>query len=864
MPRPTPDSAPATPVATYRLQLRPEFGFEAAAEVADYLEELGISHVYFSPYLQAAPGSTHGYDVVNHARVSSELGGPESHDRLCQALRRHHLGHVIDLVPNHMSIASAANRWWWDVLERGPASAHASTFDIDWHHPEPSLRGKVVLPVLGDHLYRVVEQGEVRVQRSGTQIELRLYGRPLPLAAESVVNLVGDAAAQAGARENSTDVETLIQRAEQDPAIARALDEALDRVNDQPAALHRVLSAQHYRLTYWRSARSELNYRRFFDINELAGIRTELERVFRDTHALPLEWLQRGVVDGVRVDHPDGLFDPRAYFERLRVHAPQAWIVAEKILEPGERLCSDWPIDGTTGYDFLNVVGGLFVDASAEPAMTRIYREFSGETEDFHELVRSCKRQVLDELLLSDLNRLSRKVYAWCTEDRTHGDLTRQDIHAGLRDVIAALPVYRTYLRRGERARAEDVQSVEHAIRVAQQDHPQLDPQLMLVLGQLLAGEILGERAADVVGLFQQVSGPAMAKGLEDTAFYRHARLVCLNEVGGDPSRFGVSVDEFHRFCEELQRNWPATLLATSTHDTKRSEDVRCRIALLTQIPDEWEAAVRRWSELAQPFRTGDWPDRLTEYLCWQTLVGAWPIDGARLTGYLEKAVREAKRHTSWTDQNTAYENAVRDFALGVLGHAELRQQIERFVQRISGAARDTSLAQLLLKLTAPGIPDVYQGTELWDLSLTDPDNRRAVDFVARRGLLHQLLGLSAAATLQRSNEGLPKLFLLHRALRLRHRQRECFGRESSYRALTVSGKLRDRVVAFARAERVVTVVPRLVLGVDGQWEDTGVVLPPGKFSNVLAPGAPLQGDAPVARLFADFPVALLEEVSSP
>jgi (1->4)-alpha-D-glucan 1-alpha-D-glucosylmutase len=865
MAHPTPGSDRTTPVATYRLQLRREFGFDAAASLLDYLAELGISHVYFSPYLQAAPGSTHGYDVVDHTRVNSELGGPEAHGRLCQALRLHHLGHVIDLVPNHMSIVSAENRAWWDVLEHGPTSAHASTFDIDWAHPEPSLHGKVVLPILGDHLCRVVEQGDVTVQRKGARVELSVYDRPLPLAPESVASLVGDVATHEGTGSDSASVQVLLQRAERDPDLARALDETFDRVNAHSEALHEVLSAQHYRLEYWRTARLKLNYRRFFDINELAAIRTESESVFRDTHALPVDWVQRGVVDGVRVDHPDGLLDPGAYFARLRAQAPHTWIVAEKILEPGEQLCPDWPIDGTTGYDFLNVVGGLFVDPSAEPAMTRIYREFTGEPEqDFHRLVRSCKRQVLDELLFSDLDRLSRMVYALCAEDRTHGDFTFQDVRAGLREVIAALPVYRTYVRRGKQVRTEDVQAIDGAIRMAQRDHPRLDSQLMLLLNRLLTGTLEGKRAADLVGLFQQVSGPAMAKGLEDTAFYRHARLVCLNEVGGDPSRFGVSVDEFHRFCEELQQKWPATLLATSTHDTKRSEDVRCRIALLSQIPGEWQAAVRRWSELSRPFRMGDWPDRLTEYLCWQTLVGAWPIDEPRLAGYLEKAVREAKLHTSWIDQDAAYENAVRGFARGVLGHAELRQQIEDFVEQISGPAQDTSLAQLLLKLTAPGIPDVYQGTELWDLSLTDPDNRRAVDFASRRRLLGELPGLSATATLQRSDEGLPKLFLLHRTLRLRHQRHDCFGRESSYRALTVSGKRRTHVVAFARADRIVTVVPRLVLGIDGKWADTSVTLPSGRFSNVLTSGELWQGEVPVAKLFADFPVALLQEMTSP
>ena len=876
------------PVATYRLQLRPGFGFDHAAALCDYLAELGISHAYFSPYLQAALGSTHGYDVSDYSRVNDELGGSQGHARLCASLREHNLGQIIDVVPNHMSIASRDNKWWWDVLENGQASPYAGYFDVDWKAPNELQRNKVLMPILGDHYGRVLEAGEIQVAREGASFFVRVHERLLPVAPPSLERILARAGSLCESDEldffahtlrslgasHYNDRESRMRRhrhkrvigdlllrlLNEQPRVAHAVDRALGELNADVEQLDVLLDRQNYRLAFWRTARHDLDYRRFFDINELAALRVGAERVFRDSHALVLKWLEEGLVDGVRVDHPDGMRDPEKYFRRLRSAAGRAWVVVEKILAFGEELPAQWPVDGTTGYDFLQIANQLFVASENEAAMTRLYRDLTGdETADFNQLARSMKRQMLEDLLGADLYRLSRAFHAVCALHRRHRDFTLQDLREALREVAACLPVYRSYVRPGQHASSIDEAHIAEAIRQAKIDRPHLDLELLSFLREVLTGRIEGEMEWDLVARFQQLSAPAMAKGVEDTALYRYHRLVSLNEVGCDPARFGIEVDDFHQFCAHVQRRHPRTMLSTSTHDTKRSEDVRTRIAMLSQIPDEWEAAVTRWFTMTEPHRTEGLPDRHIEYLFWQTLVGTWPITADRVSAYLRKACRESKLHTTWTRVNEAYETALEFFTRQVLQDERLMADFESFVARVIPAGREASLAQTLLKLTAPGVPDLYQGNELWDHSLVDPDNRRAVDFETRRRLLAQAARLDPSNVNPHGDDGLSKLWLIQRTLRLRAEHRGCFGPTGTYAPLYVAGPEAANVVAFARGGRIVSIVPRRFFRKDDSWNETVVSLPEGQFEEVLSThGALLEGTVVVGELLARYPVALL------
>jgi (1->4)-alpha-D-glucan 1-alpha-D-glucosylmutase len=667
--------------ATYRVQFHAGFAFADAAAISDYLAELGISHLYCSPYLQAAPNSTHGYDVVNHHKVNQELGGAEGHARLITALKEQSLGQVLDIVPNHMAIAGEANPWWWDVLENGPSSRYAAYFDVEWDPPESKLRNIVLLPVLGDHYGRVLERGEIVVAREGARFIIRYHEHLFPVSPRTLDGIVASAAercrsdvlaftADAFARlppSTATDWMAVYRRhrdkevlrgqldrlCREQPQLAAALDEVMAEINSDVDRLDALLERQNYRLAFWRTAGRDLGYRRFFDINTLVGLRVEDERVFTDTHALIIEWLSKEILDGVRVDHPDGLRDPKEYFERLHKAAPRAWIVAEKILEPGERLPSSWPIAGTTGYDFIYRLNNLFVDPAGEAPLTDFYREFTSEPTDFSAVVYDKKHLIMREILGSDVNRLTALFVEICERNRRHRDYTRHELHEALREVVAWFPVYRTYVRAeaGEVSEA-DARTISETIKKAKVNRTDLDGDLFDFFRDILLLRVRGELESELVMRFQQLTGPVMAKGVEDTAFYCFNRLVSLNEVGGDPGRFGLPQDEFHAACAETQTEWPRSMLASSTHDTKRSEDVRARLNLLSEIPDHWSKAVRRWAELAELYRRDGFPDRNIEYLLYQTLVGAWPIEAERLVAYLEKAAREAKSHTSWTKPN--------------------------------------------------------------------------------------------------------------------------------------------------------------------------------------------------------------------
>jgi (1->4)-alpha-D-glucan 1-alpha-D-glucosylmutase len=882
---------PAEPRATYRVQLHSRFGFDAAAGIAGYLEDLGISHMYCSPYLEAVPGSTHGYDVINHHTVSRDLGGQTAFDRFCLTLGRHHLGQLLDVVANHMAI-HRENRWWWDVLENGPASRYASYFDVDWDPPEAKLRNTVLLPVLGDHYGRILEAGELKIVREGGGFIVR-YGpdEAWPLAPASADGILAAAAERCGSEELAfiadalgrlprptvTDPVALRRRhrdkeilrtqlarlCELDAKVCAAIDAQLITINSSPDALDAVFERQNYRLAFWRAAARDLGYRRFFDINTLVGLRVEDERVFEDTHSVILTWLAEGVIDGVRIDHPDGLLDPADYFRRLREARPAAWILAEKILMRGERFRELWGIAGTTGYDFTNRVTGLFVDPDGEAPLTATYAAFTGVSATWDDVVYEKKQQVMREVLGSDLNRMTALFLSICERHRRMRDYTRHELHDVLREVIACFPIYRTYVRADQGLVSDDdVRYVNEALEHAHARRPDLDPSLIDFLRNILLLRTRGEIETELVMRFQQMTGPAMAKGAEDTAFYCFNRLSALNEVGGEPGAWGVSVDEFHGACLETQARWPKTMLAATTHDTKRSEDVRLRIGLLSEIPECWEKAVARWSALNDRYRTNGTPDRNMEYLYYQTLVGAWPIEAERMTAYLEKASREAKTHTSWTSPNRAYDEGLRRFVEGSLADAELRRQVQDFVDPLIAPARVTSLAQTLLRLTCPGVPDIYQGAELWTGSLVDPDNRRPVDYEERRRLLAALPHATPEAILERMEEGLPKLWVIRQALHLRRGHPEPFGVKGEYTPLPATGERAKHVVAFLRGDAVATIVPRLVVRLAGDFGDTALTLPGGRWRNELTGDWFDGGAITVARLLARFPVALLSRDS--
>lgn len=857
-------------IGTYRVQLHQGFDFDDVIGILDLVQALGVDTLYTSPTLQAVPGSTHGYDVVDHGRINPELGGEAGHGRLSEALAARGMKRIVDLVPNHMAIGPW-NRWWWDVLENGRSSRYAHWFDVDWAH---AAVDRILLPVLGKSYGRALEDGELSLRRDGGSLVVCYYEHEAPIDPGSLGALLDRAAREAGhdglafladafaslpppeeARRRHRNKEVLrgllARLLAEEPEVARAVDAVIAEVSADPDALHALLELQNHRFAYWRTGRQELDYRRFFDIDTLVGLRVEDAEVFDATHALVLEHLRRGEVQGLRIDHIDGLRDPEAYLRRLRAAAPEALLVVEKILEVGEPLRASWPVDGTTGYDFLNLVQGLFVDPAAEQALTDLYVAFTGESGDWDAVVRDCKRLVMREGLGSDLNRLVELFVRVCSRHRRQRDHTQRDIVRALRAVLAHLPVYRTYVAPG-RVEELDRELVRGAIEGARAEEPELEPDLFDFLQQVLLLEIDGPEEQSFAFSFQQVSGPVMAKGAEDTAFYVYNRFVALNEVGGNPGRFGVSVDEWH--AAMMACTHPRTLRTLSTHDTKRSEDVRARLLLLSELPQAWRNAVLRWCMHNERHKQGGMPDRNTEYLLYQTLVGAWPLEVDRAVAYMEKATREAKRFTSWARPNPAWEAALKGFISGILGDADFIAQVEAFVEPLVEPGRRNSLAQLLLQLTVPGIPDRYQGAELWELSLVDPDNRRPVDWELRRRLLSELDGLTVEQIAARSDEGLPKLYVLREGMRCRREREEAFA--GDYRPLIVEGT--DRAVAFCRGGDVVTVVPRLSL--DLEWGDAAVLLPPGLWRERLADRT-FQGTAPLGTLYGSLPVALLERM---
>ncbi|HSL17031.1 MAG TPA: malto-oligosyltrehalose synthase [Methylomirabilota bacterium] len=882
----------AAPRATYRLQLGPGFGFAEVAALAPYLAELGVSHIHLSPCLQAAEGSSHGYDVVDPTRVSDALGGPEGFAAMCDELDRHGLGRVLDVVPNHMATRGRENPWWWSVLENGPASPYARYFDVDWDPPEAWLRNKVLLPVLGDHYGRELEAGRIALEHDAGELVVRYGDQVFPVAPRSLAQILDAAADRSSSAtlafyadahralpEATVTEREALERRDRDravlgrllralvaerPEVEAALDATAAAVNADPDSLHDLLEAQNYRLAYWHAARRDLDYRRFFDIHDLVGLRVEDEDVFHDSHRLVLEWVRSGRVHGLRVDHPDGLRDPAGYLRRLREHCGDRLIVVEKILVGDERLPANWEVDGSTGYDFLNLATRLLVDGAGEAPLTRLWHDLSGDPKPWQEVVLESKELVLRDILDSEVNRLSALFVQVCERHRRHRDHSRHELREALIATAACFPVYRSYIADGEvPPSASDLRHIRRAVTAAGERRPDLEPALLELLARLLSRLVDGELECELAVRFQQLTGAAMAKGMEDTAMYRWAPLLALNEVGGEPDHFGVSPEEFHRSCAETARRWPRTMLATSTHDTKRSEDVRARLAVLAEVPDRWRETVGRLSALAERHRSRGRPDPGTEALIWQTLVGAWPIGAERLLAYLEKAVREAKVHTSWTRVDAAWEEAVRDFAVAVLADPGLTDEIAAFVESVAEPARANSLALKLLALTAPGVPDLYQGTELGDFSLVDPDNRRPVDFAARRRLLDRLDrdGAEAAAG---DDLDAAKLWLVRQVLAVRRRRPEAFGPGGGYEPVASDGPRRDHLVGFVRGGAVATLVTRLPVGLGGSWGDTTVSLPEGTWRDLLTDAETAGGEVRAAVLLDRFPVALLEREPSP
>jgi (1->4)-alpha-D-glucan 1-alpha-D-glucosylmutase len=862
------------------------FTLDDATRELDYLAALGISHVYSSPYMQAAAGSTHGYDPVDWSAVNLELGGEPAHARFTARLKALGLGQILDIVPNHMALADG-NRYWWDVLQNGQSSRYADYFDIYWNPDEARLRKKILVPVLGDQYGHELDKGAIQLARSGTRFEVKYYEHRLPVAPESMPAFLQSAAENCKSdalaflsesfgrlshpdpsdraavldrdRDKTALFDLLEHRIEEAPDSIPCLDEAIAALNKNVDALDEFLQQQNYRLAYWRVAAQDLGYRRFFDVNTLIGVRVEREPVFRETHARVLKWLEDGTVDGVRVDHPDGLRDPQQYFDRLRHEAPNAYVVAEKILQKGEQLRESWPIQGATGYEFLNQVNGLLISPDGLRQLDEIYCGFTGGVPGFAEMAHEKKLSTTREALGSDVNRLTDQFLEICDHDRNHRDYTRADVRRALREIAASFPVYRTYVSpsRNE-VLDEDAQSISTAVKAAQQRRKDVDPRLFAFIEAVLTLRRRGTRETKFLQRFQQFTSPVMAKGVEDTAFYCYNRLIALNEVGGNPGDPVVSVEDFHRLNQRAQEKEPFRMLTLTTHDTKRSEDTRARLLVLTESPEEFGEALKRWSAMNAKHNSTGLVDRNAEYYFYQTALGAWPLTAERAVVHMEKASREAKVHTSWVTNNADYEKALREFVEATLKNSEFTDDVQKLAKLLDRAARSNSLAQTLLKTTSPGVPDLYQGAELWDHRLVDPDNRTPVDFALRSKLLKELQTMDAPAVLARMDEGLPKLWTIAKALQVRNEFAQSFGADSKYTPLVAEGDRKDHVVAFLRGEDVAVIVPRLTEAVTNGWQGTTVKLPRGSWRNRLTGASAPEGNLKIETLLAEFPVALL------
>ncbi|MBA4142010.1 MAG: malto-oligosyltrehalose synthase [Nitrosospira sp.] len=963
------------PRATYRLQLHREFNLKQATELIPYLDELGISHCYLSPMLKARPGSRHGYDITDHSSLNPEVAGADDFEQFVAALKRREMGQIMDVVPNHMSIMGSDNGWWLDVLENGPASRFADYFDIDWYAIGDQPPGRVILPVLGDHYGTVLESGGLNLMFDAEHgsfsvfyyehrfpVDPREYPRILGnrlerlqtrlteehselLELQSLITAFShlpsrDGTSPEGIAERARDKEIhkrhLASLFSTSADIAQFIQENVAAFNSTAPddtmnfdLLHELLEAQAYRLAFWRAAADEINYRRFFDVNDLAALRMDNKEVFESTHGLVRELLARGYLNGLRIDHPDGLYAPREYFERLQAMAAglsqrtaeeelnpkPLYVVVEKILASHEHLAETWPIHGTTGYDFAASCNGLFVNGAAADHFTRVYQSFIRERPDLEAMVRVNKHLIMETALAGELHVLATQLARIAKGDRRTCDFTFNSQRSALAEIVASFPVYRTYVSNCDSS-PEDARYVDWAVGIAKKRSQAADTSIFdFVRDVLLARQAQGKSEAYRNAVcafamrFQQYTSPVMAKAMEDTTFYQYNRLVSLNEVGGEPHRFGVSLAAFHRGNQERAARWPHAMLASSTHDNKRSEDVRARINVLSEIPDQWNRALSRWSKLNRSKRrkleTDYMPSRNDEYLLYQILLGVWPFDkldaaglaqlSERVEAYMLKAGREAKQDSSWINPNMEYEAATQDFVRALLSSEPANLFLREFLpfqQRVARVGAFNSLSQLLLKLTSPGVPDIYQGNEVWDFSLVDPDNRRAVDYKGRATALRAIRSMYAAeggdtcaqSLLENLRDGRIKLYLTWKTLTFR-REREQLFRDGDYLPLKAQGVRAEHVCAYARHhgnETLLVVVPRLFAGLmeehgkspvgEAVWTDTWLELPSERmqesWTNILT-GETFSAHAhkedrglkglEIAQLFKTFPYALLK-----
>jgi (1->4)-alpha-D-glucan 1-alpha-D-glucosylmutase len=939
------------PTSTYRVQLHQGFGFDEARALVDYLDALGISHVYASPYLKAEAGSTHGYNLVDPTQLNPEIGTTEAFIAWTDALRARGMGHVVDFVPNHMGIRTGENAWWVDVLENGPCSRFADYFDIDWAPPKEGLRGRVLLPILGAAYGEVLERGELRISRDGGAFFVDYFERRLPVSSPTLAPLLGRAAARLTLPKDDPrvqELESIInsllhlpksdeiaqerreERAREKEVIKRRLDEAcrtggevreaidasvaeMNGKDGDPRsfdALDAFLREQCYRLSFWRVATEEINYRRFFEVNDLAAVRMERDSVFDHAHALLFRLLEEGRLDGLRLDHTDGLHDPALYFTKLQARAGEAlaraaaagappsetapvsardtsrplFVVAEKILAPGEHLPDDWAIHGTTGYEHGALLDGLWVDRAAEAELTALYQRMTGDRASFAEHVLAGKRAVMSRSLSSEVTTLARELSRIAEEDRRSRDFTLASLTTAIVETIAHFAVYRTYVREDGSRGPDDEGHVGRATRLARRSNREINASVFDFLRDVLLlrikGDLLPEARAARAAFamrFQQLTGPVMAKGLEDTAFYTYPRLVSLNEVGSRADRFGVTVAEFHAENERRLRSFPLGMTASSTHDSKRGEDARARISVLSEIPELWAEHVSALRASADRYRTEvdeePTPSGTDEYLLYQTLAGSFPLDdnlegfSERVVEYMTKAAREAKLRTSWLSPNEAYEQALSEFVRSMLGDAEVLSRLRALSDHIAAHGAANGLAQAVLKIASPGVPDTYQGSEVWNLSLVDPDNRRPVDYTALRALLQRVEGARLEDLRASFADGGLKLHVVRAALRLRREHRALFI-EGAYAPIDAG----EHVVAFTRthADRTLVCVTarhgaRMRGGAPGwsigaAWGDREIALPPARSYRCAISGLTFPGGAParLAEVFADLPVALL------
>ncbi|WP_338661361.1 malto-oligosyltrehalose synthase [Pararoseomonas sp. SCSIO 73927] len=929
-------TAPTTPRATARLQFHKDFPIDAAVPLVPYFARLGISHLYASPLLKARPGSTHGYDIVDPDRINPELGGEEALERLVAALRAHDMGLILDIVPNHMGVGGADNGWWLDVLEWGPKSPYAKFFDIDWNPPDPALNDRMLAPFLGAPYGTVLESGDLALhfEPESGKIYAEYFEHRFPLAPRSYAELLsatdepqlaglaqvfralaveGEPEAIRAAAGLALDMlrhhaETPEGRAQIDAVIA-----AYDPKDEAGRArLHALLEAQNYRLAWWRAATDEINWRRFFDVTSLGGLQQERPQVFEATHRLILKLYADGMIDGVRVDHVDGMADPRGYCRKLRrrlealtprrpAAAPKGHplLLIEKILAPHEKLRLDWMVDGTTGYNFMDEVSGVLHDPAGGEPLAATWYAMTGRSADFGEEAREARRQILRYNLASELNTTTVALRRIAMRDLATRDFTLTGIRRALTEVLVHFPAYRSYLGLAGRSEA-DRRLLDWAIAGARRTIRETDRPLLDLLDSWLGGDPpralphgqRRERQRAAIR-FQQLSAPVAAKSVEDTSFYRYGRLISRNEVGSEPSHFAETPAAFHSDCRDRARFFPNEMLATATHDTKRGEDTRARLAVISEMPEEWAATLTRWTRLNAVLRKevdGEpAPDATDEIMLYQSLIGAWPLDldpaddeglealVKRLAAWQEKALREGKRRSEWAVPNEPYEAACRDFLTAMLGKdrpSRLREEVAALVGRLAPAGASNSLAQTLIRCTSPGIPDLYQGTEFWDFSLVDPDNRRPVDFPAREAALEA--GEAPAALLPHWKDGRVKAATIARALSLRARRPELFAK-GEYIPVEAEGERAAHVLAFARRHgdaaslTVVTRLPARLLGEDGlplvpaeAWGDTALRLPPAlaglPWRDALGEEAvPAREALPLRELLAALPVALLE-----